>query len=83
MGWPVTGLLHSALWPAVNPQPPLAQGHPPAPEGAWAAGQRWVEQLSVTCDVRWAQPAPSTPARKRAAATALLTLWPQLLSLGD
>lgn len=43
----------------VNPQPPLAQGHPPAPEGAWAAGQRWAEQLSVTCDMRCAQPEPS------------------------
>lgn len=73
---------------AVNPQPPLAQGHPPAPEGAWAAGQRWAEQLSVTCDMRCAQPEPSwegthTPAKKRAAATASLTLWLHLLLLGD
>lgn len=44
---------------AVNPQPPPAQGHLPALEGAWAAGQRWAEQLRVTYDTRWAQPAPS------------------------
>lgn len=43
---------------AVNPQSPLAQGHLLAPEGAWAAGQRWAERLNVTCDMRWAQPAP-------------------------
>lgn len=74
--------------PAVNPQPPLAQGHPPAPEGAWAAGQRWAEQLSITCDMRWpslhqAGRGHSIPAKMRAAATASPTLWLHLLLLGD